>query len=297
MRNFYSTDHAPYYIFALDYQQQSAGVRALHYLCHALNESGKEAYITCETTSPNLRTPVLTEAVLKQHHTSGRKPIMVYPEIVSGDPMAAGGVVVRWLLNKPGHIGGDTVFPDDNLIFAYAANFLTPGMHGEILHIPTYDLTIFNNDNNPDDDKRELVCFYAHKYLIHGGKLTAHVQRAVSLCKDQPLTHTEIAAILRRAKLLYIYEPTALVVEALLCGCPASIIETEYWRSHAGNFACGVGTGVIMGDDPESVARARESIHDYRTKHENTYLKEAWEQLDRFVESTQAAAKKLADHN
>lgn len=296
MRNFYSADHAPYYIFALDYQQQSAGIRALHYLCHALNESGMEAYITCEVANPNLRTPVLTEAVLKQHHAAGRKPIMVYPEIVSGDPMAAGGVVVRWLLNKPGHIGGDTVFPAGNLIFAYAENFITPGMRGDILHIPTYDLTIFNNDNNEDDDRRDLVCFYAHKYLFHGEKLTSHVEGAVSLCKDQPRTHREIAATLRRAKLLYVYEPTALVVEALLCGCPVSIIETDYWRSHVGDFACGADTGVIIGDDPKSIALAKRSISNYRDKHEKTTLREAWIQLDRFIASTQTAAKNMIRH-
>jgi hypothetical protein len=294
MRNFYSSDHSPYYIFALDYQQQSAGVRALHYLCHALNESGMEAYVTCGVTRANLRTPVLNEAILRQHHDAGRKPIMVYPEIVSGDPMGTGGIVVRWLLNLPGHIGGDTSFPEDDLIFSYAPNFLTPGMHGEILHIPTYDLSIFNNDNNPDDDTREFVCYYAHKYLFNGGKLTEHVKDAVSLCKDQPLSHAEIAAILRRSKLLYVYEPSALVVEALLCGCPVSIIETDYWRSHMANFACGTDTGVIMNDNPESLTLARASIRDYRARHENTALRDAWIQLDRFVALTQQAEKARA---
>lgn len=294
MRNFYSSDHSPYYIFALDYLQQSAGVRALHYLCHALNESGKEAYVTCSGTRPNLRTPVLSEAILRQHHAAGRKPIMVYPEIVSGDPLGIGGVVVRWLLNLPGHIGGDTSFPEDDLIFAYAHNFLPAGMRGEILHIPTYDLSIFNNDDNPDDDAREFVCYYAHKYLFNGGKLTGHVKDAISLCKDQVLTHAEIAAILRRAKVLYVYEPTALVVEALLCGCPVSIIETDYWRNNMGNFACGTDTGVIMNDNPESLALARASIRDYRARHENTALRNAWIQLDRFVELTQQAEKTRA---
>lgn len=94
-RNFYYTDHAPYYIFAMDYIQQSAGIRALHYLCHALNESGKEAYMTCEGTVPHLRTPVLSPSIVMQHQTTGRKPIMVYPEIVSGDPFGMGGAVAR----------------------------------------------------------------------------------------------------------------------------------------------------------------------------------------------------------
>jgi O-antigen biosynthesis protein len=291
MRNFYSTDHAPYYIYGLDYLQQSAGIRALHYLCHALNESGLEAYITCDGVVPQLRTPVLTTTVMMQHHATGRKPIMVYPEIVSGDPLAAGGVVVRWLLNTPGHIGGDTTFPEQDLIFAYSQVFLPAGMSGHLLHIPTADLSVFNNDNNPDDATRDLVCFYAHKYLINGGTLTEHVHGAISLCKDQKLTHTEIAALLRRSRLLYVYEATALVVEALLCGCPVSIVETDYWRNHVVNFSCGTDSGVIMDDKPESIVRAKENVHNFRINYEETVLKTAWAQLDYFVKVTQDAAK------
>ncbi|MBZ0105878.1 MAG: hypothetical protein K8H84_09635 [Sulfuricella denitrificans] len=290
-RNFYLADHAPYYIFAMDYIQQSAGIRALHYLCHALNESGQEAYVTCEGTVPHLRTPVLTEAVLRQHHASGRVPIMVYPEIISGDPLGAGGVVVRWLLNRPGHIGGDATFPKEDLIFAYDPIYLPPGMKGEMLHIPTCDLSIFNNDNNPNDDKRDLVCFYAHKYLHNGGTLTEHVKGAVSLCKDQKLTHHEIAAILRRSRLLYVYEPTVMIAEALLCGCPISVIETDYWRQNMPNYSYIKDTGLVMADSAESLELAKANIHHYRTYHENVVLKNAWEQLDHFIEVTQNAAK------
>lgn len=290
-RSFYSASNAPYYIFALDYIQQSAGIRALHYLCHALNESGQEAYVTCGVTSPHLRTPVLNADIMTQHHATGRLPVMVYPEIVSGDPLAAGGVVARWLLNKPGHIGGDTSFPEDDLIFTYDLHYLAAGMTGEMLHIPTYDLSIFNNDDNPYDDIREFVCFYAHKYLAHGGVLTEHVKDAVSLCKDQQLTHAEIAAILRRSKLLYVYEPSAMVVEALLCGCPVSIIETDYSRANMGGYSSSVDVGLIVGDSPELLARAKMGVKNYRAIHENGALKDAWQQLDRFIMLTQNAIR------
>ena len=290
-RNFYAASNAPYYIFALDYVQQSAGIRALHYLCHALNESGQEAYITSGVTSPHLRTPGLSKKIIKNHQVSGRVPIVVYPEIVSGDPLAAGGIVVRWLLNKPGHLGGETAYSDSDLVFVYDSNFLPAEIVGEVLHIPTYDLSIFNNDNNPYDDAREYVCFYAHKYLIKGGELTGHVKNAISLCKDKKLTHGEIADVLRRSKLLYVYEPTALVVEALLCGCPVSIVETDYSRSHMADYTSSTEIGLTMGDSPEALAKAKEGVKKYRTYHEAGALKVAWVQLDRFIELTQNVAK------
>ena len=290
-RNLYFSSHSPYYIYALDYIQQSAGVRVLHYLCHALNESGLEAYVTCKVTAPHLRTPVLNRAIEKRHQASGREPIVVYPEVVSGNPLGARNVV-RWLLNQPGHIAGDKYFSDGDLIFAYDPVYLPPGMKAEILHIPTVDLSIFNNKDNFYDQQRDLVCFYAHKYLGKGGLLSEHVKGAVSLCKDQVLTPSEIAAILRRSKLLYVYEPTALITEALLCGCPVSIIQTDYWRDNTANLIYKTDFGVAMDDRPESLEIAKENVHNFQIKHEKFALRWAWGQLDNFVELTQKIVMK-----
>lgn len=290
-RNFYHSDHVPYYIVALDYIQQSAGIRALHYLCHALNESGAEAYVTCQGIVPHLRTPLLDERIMGQHHLAGRKPIVIYPEIVSGDPFAMGGVVVRWLLNRPGHIGGDTSFPESDLIYAYNPGYLPQGMQGRILHIPTCDLSIFNNTDNPDDGIRNLACYYAHKYLANGGTLTEHVKDAVSLGKEVKLSHAEIAGILRRARVLYVYEPTALVTEALLCGCPVAIIDTEYWRNNQPDFTCPPDSGMTMDLSADALSRAGVHARNYRTKYEEFFLREAWLQLDRFINHTQRIAR------
>ncbi|MBU1979129.1 MAG: glycosyltransferase [Gammaproteobacteria bacterium] len=232
----------------------------------------------------------MSNKVMKQHQASGRVPIVVYPEVISGNPLD-GRIVVRWLLNQPGHISGDKYFSDDDLIFAYDPSYLPAGIYGEILHIPTCDLSIFNNDNNPYDDVRESVCFYANKYLGKGGALTEHVKNAVSLCQDQNLKHAEIAAILRKSKLLYVYEPTALIAEALLCGCPVSVIETDYWRNNTANYSYLTDWGVVMDDRPESVALAKENVHKYRAFHENTVMKDAWSQINNFVELTQTTVR------
>lgn len=288
-KSFYKTQHAPYYICALDYIQQSAGIRVLHYLCHALNEIGMEAYVTCEGTASHLRTPTLDGTTLQRHHASGRKPIVVYPEIISGDPLSAGGVVARWLLNRPGLIGGDTSFHPDELIFTYDPIYVPAGMKAERLNIPACDLAIFNNDNNPHDAARDLVCFYAHKYLVHGGQLTSHAQGAVSLCKDQNLSHAEIAAILKRAKVLYVYEPTAMLAEALLCGCPVGIIETDYWRANMQGHQWPDDIGFFMVGGKKSLEQATTEIPYYREVYLGA-VKTGWEYLQNFVTLTQQVA-------
>jgi hypothetical protein len=51
----------PYLIVSHDYTRFSAGVRALHLLCHHLNENGLSAYVTSHVTGPGLSTPVASQ--------------------------------------------------------------------------------------------------------------------------------------------------------------------------------------------------------------------------------------------
>ena len=69
MRLIYPETGDPYYIVAPSYIGTSAGVRALHLLCHSLNVSGRSAYLLPDPASvrltfhthPDLLTPCVTE--------------------------------------------------------------------------------------------------------------------------------------------------------------------------------------------------------------------------------------------
>ena len=277
---------APYYIAAPNYLYHSAGIRATHYLCHALNEMGEEAYVTCDVRMPYLRTPKLTKSIRRQHEESGREPIVVYPEVFSGNPLN-GRIVARWLLNRPGHLSGDKVFDDLDLIFAYSGQFVPEDIKVEYLYLPTVDQSIFNNDNNPENDRRSGRCFYANKYLQRGGELTKHVENAISLCRDTGMTQHEIAQILRRSELLYVYEPTALIQESLLCGCPVSVVVTDYWKSNTNNSKSGGGHGIVFDDNPAELALAKHNVKLFGDQYD-AGIKSAWEHIANFVDLTQA---------
>jgi len=45
-KNFFQRSAHPYYFRVSEFTHKYAGVRALHYLCHALNEQGYEAWLT-----------------------------------------------------------------------------------------------------------------------------------------------------------------------------------------------------------------------------------------------------------
>ena len=259
--NFFCSTNAPYYIYGLDYRQTSAGIRVLHYLCHALNELGEEAYISANVSTPYLRTPKLTERIISKHVQAGRLPIAIYPEVVAGNPFQA-HLVARWLLNKPGHIGGEAYYELNEMLFAYQDKYAPEGMVTHPLYIPAVDGRIFNNLNNPCDRERKGACYYAHKYLVFGGVLTHHAIGATSLCQDLVRSHEEIADILRRSEVLYCYEPSAIVTEALHCGCPVVIIPTDYVANNH-DYQDLRGPGVEVASDENALARAKETLKEF----------------------------------
>lgn len=99
-------------IWAPRFNHRSAGVRALYRLCHHLNEAG---YRSAVVTKPGKagsgwNTP--------EHAGPVGKAIVVYPEIVSGNPLGAKRVV-RWVMNTPGLLGGETRYAADEEVFVY----------------------------------------------------------------------------------------------------------------------------------------------------------------------------------
>jgi len=286
---FTATTH-PYYICAPNYRQNSAGIRCLHYLCHILNEAGYEAYIAPATvTNPYLRTPGLTRDIATRHFQTGRTPIAVYPEVISGNPLRA-PVVARWLLNKPGLLGGDTEYDPAELLFAYDPWTLPANLQAPVLRIPSIDTRIFHNRDNPHDGQRKGFCYYANKYLATGAQVDPFlVEHGISLGQDIVRSHEEIASLLRQVEYLYCYEQSALIQEALACGCPVIIKKSEYWTRTrwASRYP-----GTAEEDDSASFALIKSEVAQYATILEWD-RKECWELFTRFTELTQAEAERV----
>ena len=121
----YQQGGQPYYIVAPAYDHRSAGVRLLHQLCSLLNQMGREAYISSHVRGPELWTPPLSDAVKLAHYQAGKKPIVIYPEVVKGTPWQL-GQPVRLVLNVPGHLGGDKDFGSNELVYTFHRAFLPP---------------------------------------------------------------------------------------------------------------------------------------------------------------------------
>ncbi len=258
--SFFKSIHNPYYIYSPNFTDKSAGIKALHYLCHALNEIGAEAYlIGCSQESNTLRTPLLNTDDIQRHLNLALQPIAIYPEVVTGNPFNTPHVV-RWLLNKAGYLGGEKTFEPGELLYAFSPEYVEEGTDTSILSVPFVNSTIFNNVDNPDDENRRGVCFYAHKYLAAGGKLTDETESAISLCQDQNLSQQEIAEILRRSEYLLCFEPSSMILEARFCGCPVVMVQSTYLMQ---NLTTPLkDSGVSLSFEPSELKKAKESVNE-----------------------------------
>lgn len=288
--SFFKKHYHPYYIYAPDYVQTSAGIRCLHSLCHALNELGAEAYLAPGgTTRPQLRTPALNREIVLEHYRQGMTPIAVYPEVIPGNPFGA-PVVARWLLNKPGHLGVELQFRPDELVYYFQDWVLPHGISGRLLNLPTVDFSVFNNEDNPDDIARSGACYYAHKYLAFGGVVDNELKRsATSLCHDISRSPAEIAQILRRSEVLYCYEHSSIIPEAIACGCPVLIMPTEYWSAN-GSEGTDLNCYVRLASEEDALARAKQYMREYGPLTEQ-HFDYSWTHVRNFMQETQDTAR------
>ncbi|WP_285348498.1 glycosyltransferase [Pseudomonas sp. ME-P-057] len=277
----------PYYIYAPDYRETSSGICVLHYLCHALNISGHEAYVAlCDVVNPQLRTPFLTEAIMEQHRRAGRVPIAVYPEVIDGNPLGS-AVVVRYILNREGFLNGrDVGAADTDLFFYYAEDFKDSTSQGNMLTLPVIDSQLFCPPDKPTDRTKSYL--YLHRYPYDQIDFRLLPEDVELLTFKNPKTLAELAEVFKYAKALYSYEISTICTEAMLCGCPVIYFKGEHiqtlpFTSYIGDL------GATLHDEPGGYERARDTVagvYDIWLDMEVEF----WSQFRSFIDLTQHAA-------
>lgn len=284
----------PYYIVAPSYTRTSAGVKALHLLCHSLNIAGKEAYliITCKypwkkyELNSELNTPILKQKHIRRHIKQALTPIVVYPEIFSGAPFG-GDCIVRYVLNYPGLLGGDKIYDDRELCFSYSKKLANAtNFKDNVLFIPASDMRDFHLP--AVEKKRSGSCFYANKY--HGA-LFSITQNSVRITPGISSSQSpkDIAKLFQESEVFYTYENSALALEAVLCGCPAVFLPTDQVTEIIAAEELGM-DGYAFGTDTEALAQANATISKGIQNYINSHHA-FWNQLEKFVVLTQAHSK------
>ncbi|OGC23690.1 hypothetical protein A2291_04225 [candidate division WOR-1 bacterium RIFOXYB2_FULL_42_35] len=273
----------PYIIWAPPYFHRSAGIRVLHKLAYLLNKAGQRTFIYINKTNPKWRVPRISKRKAQKLIKLGA--IVVYPEIVAGNPLGA-KTVARYILNNPGLLGGEKTYDQAEILFCYGKHLLQPGMtEDRILTIPAIRTDIFYRD---DKVKRDI------DYLVYFGKHPAvpGYPKKNIITMTKPSNPVKLGQMLRRCKKLISYDNlTALTTEATLCGCPVVMIPDGFRkRSDLENAEFGF-NGIAWGESPEEWSEALASL-DQAPKILEQVTQQTEKCLQSFIAITQNEAKK-----
>ena len=287
IRSLYAPRPNPYYIVAPDYQRTSAGVRVMHMLCDALNRCGYESYVATAVVHPDLVTPQVTQQVVELHKSQGVEPIVVYPEVASGNPIGA-DVVVRYLLNTPGFLRKIDEFGEDDIMFSFTKGLMLPGMREDnVMFLQPIDLKVFKLSDDPAKRVAGKICYYQGR-LGRGIDKSLLPDDAIEITSSYPETWEELVDIFQMCEFFYSSATSALAAEAVLCGCigvvlPGEAAPLNFSDDETGSFGCSWGLA------PEDIDRARRTLPLLRERLEREEA-EFWHSLDHFIAVTQQAA-------
>lgn len=280
MSNIFGTGASPYYIYAPRWSDSSAGIRALHFLCHSLNSHGYDAFIfssepasrSTPRVNGRLNTPLVTKEILKSHQAAGRRPIVVYPETVHGNPLKAERTV-RLLLNYVGVLDGPASFDPKEQIWAYSKSigddyqekFDTPV--AGVIFIPAVNPHEFSITHK----KQSFQLVYAGKYRDFVGEPPKVGElESIEIFRDGPFrqNRTEVLKLLASAEVVYCFENSSIVTEAVLSGTPAIFVPNPFLGKIIGQNELGDG-GVGFDLSKASLDQAKATVLEGRNKYLN----------------------------
>lgn len=275
-----------YVVYAPSFNADSGGTIFLHELVHALNELGETAYLWPMApifkqgtrkrikewlTPPEFRQdPALNTPVARKSDLNDQT-IVVYPEIVRGNPLRVQNVV-RWLLYKPGEMH-PYEFTEGEMFFRVFEKADMPELTGGAPDLFLWKVNrCYRDENRPD---RKGICYTVRKGHLKSRIPETETTDAIDI---DGMTHAEINDVFNRCEVFYSYDEATMYSQfAAICGCLSIIIPGEH-ASHAewaqnhdlGRF------GVAYGTEPSEIEHAyatRNQLLDFLDKKERAALK------------------------
>ncbi|WP_338494511.1 WavQ [Erwinia aphidicola] len=233
------------FICAPSYFENSGGSLVLHRLCHLINQfdncnaflvksqpkySGEWGFKRALSqlkwylinnskfkTNPKWDTPVWKGGTFPENS------VVVYPEIINGNPLKIKNVV-RWFLHQPGFHTNVIDYSSGELYFKFNTAIDDFDRKGSILSknelkVIYYPIEIYNTEGLKNNT-RDINCCH----MIRKGKDKTPVHDNDSVELDG-LSHREVAEIFKRSKRFICYDDyTAYSIFAVLCGCESIVM-------------------------------------------------------------------------
>lgn len=271
----------PYYIMAPPYRRTSAGARVLYQLCHEINALGGQAFIYLRpgisfesAASPMHVAPFLTKEIRDFHFEKGLTPIVIYPEIFNIAKFNA-PFKIRYLLNYNDLLIKNAPLTEDDYLLCYSEKIseqITIIKPRKTIFIPVSDAE-FYSPPAPNSIRSGSV-FYAGKYKDKfKGKTYDITNNSIEITRDKPNSQTpvQIRELFQTSEVFYSYEDTALIIEAMLCGCPVVLLTNDYFKIPLGDIELG-GTGYSIDYSHAGLLHAQQTVNNFRLKY-NELLK------------------------
>jgi hypothetical protein len=213
--------------------------------------------------NPALFTPTISKDELLDFQNAGLRPIAIYPEDVIGNPLNA-PVVIRFLWNYSGALGGPQEFEKSESVWAFSRNIALDyeaktGIKPDVLFVPTVN----PKEYSASKEKKSFQLVYAGKYRSFVGKPfqvgslpTIEIFRSGS----RKQTRDEVKQLLTEADVLFSFENSSIVTEAILSGTPAGFIPNPFLGQIIAEHELGW-AGSFIGDAPEDIDKARSTLN------------------------------------
>ncbi len=292
----YGESTYPYYIYTPRWIETSAGIKALHFLCHSLNLSGQKAFLVFSEkrfnnlprVNPNLLTPILDQETADAHFKSGLTPLVVYSETVPGNPLG-GTAVVRYLMNFAGALGGEKSFLESELVFAFSKAISADyskhvDIEAPVLFLPPID----PRDFIFSETKEDYQVVYAGKYRSFIGiPPKVGFLKSFEVYRDGPRMQSreKVIRLLNKASVVYCFENTSIITEAILSGTPVCIVKSDFMTEVIAEHELGThGTSKTL--EKEDIEVARSTVNLGRDAYFKSIEKYS-ESLESFIKETQ----------
>lgn len=211
-----------YIIFAAT-NGKSAGQRVLYQLREKLEDSGFDAKILCYGKPIGDKSIFVHD--IKDYDKD--KDIVVYPEIIEGNPLKFRNVV-RYILQDPEFWGMSKEYDNRELIFTFDNSFYK---NVPVLKFDTIDRSLFYDAHLPKD----VNCYFVYKK----GKFreVPEIEGWTEINMHWPEKREDLANLLQRTENLYSFDSCSVLVdEAVLCGAKVKIITPDGFQDYKETF-------------------------------------------------------------
>lgn len=264
----------PVYVVAPSFTLGSGGIVVLHRLAQLLHESGFDVSLVPTHFRGRLDEYTCGFPGVQVASPSDVAPqgVVVYPEIVDGNPLNC-EFVVRWLLNRPGVMGGDVKFSEDEHFFIYSTNHYSADE--QFLNYPLLAISWLRRDVfYPMNMERPLnVVGWLHK----GSKYHPAEVVPDNLFILDNLNDMQRAVMLNLSKMLISYDPHSfMTLQAIMCGCMPIIVPKPGVGAEEYFSTAPIKSGVAYGFEDleraqETFPKAQFELEAYEQVRQKTY--------------------------